>query len=111
MLKQIRPAIVMLVLMTILTGFVYPLAMTGLSQALFHEERGFFISTPANGGSMEKEAYRVSEFCQRYSISRTSFYREVWSHRLEIIKRGRRTLITRIAAERWFEKLCQGQSQ
>jgi potassium-transporting ATPase KdpC subunit len=35
MLKEIRPALVLLVVMTILTGIVYPLAVTGLSQAVF----------------------------------------------------------------------------
>jgi K+-transporting ATPase ATPase C chain len=33
--KLIRNAIVMLILMTVLTGVVYPLAVTGLAQALF----------------------------------------------------------------------------
>jgi len=53
------------------------------------------------------KAYRVSEFCQRYVISKASFYREVAAHRLAIIKRGRTTLITHTEAERWFLALCQ----
>lgn len=56
---------------------------------------------------MEQEVFRVSEFCQRYAISRTAFYREVWAKRLHIIKRGRRTLITRIDAETWLKSFSR----
>ena len=38
MLLELRPAIVMMLLMTALTGIAYPLAMTGIAQVLFPEQ-------------------------------------------------------------------------
>jgi potassium-transporting ATPase KdpC subunit len=42
--RQLRPALVILVLFTILTGVLYPLAITGIGQALFgHEADGSLV--------------------------------------------------------------------
>jgi len=47
MLQHIRPAFVLLLAMTVLTGFAYPLAVTGIGQVLFPYQ--------ANGSLIERD--------------------------------------------------------
>ncbi|MGX1500816.1 K+-transporting ATPase ATPase C chain [Labrenzia sp. MBR-25] len=45
MLSQLRPAVVLLTVMTLLTGVAYPLAMTGIGQLLFPDQANASLIT------------------------------------------------------------------
>jgi K+-transporting ATPase ATPase C chain len=47
MLRQLRPALVSVVTLTVLCGFVFPLAITGIAQLAFHHQ--------ANGSLIERD--------------------------------------------------------
>jgi predicted DNA-binding transcriptional regulator AlpA len=60
------------------------------------------------GKTMQKELITIPEFVTLYSISRTALYREVNANRLRLVKRGRRSLISREDAAAWLANLRQG---
>jgi potassium-transporting ATPase KdpC subunit len=67
MLSHLRPAISLMVLFTLLTGFAYPLVMTGAAQVLF--------PTAANGSLIETDGSIVGS-----SLIAQPFAGEAWLH-------------------------------
>lgn len=55
-----------------------------------------------------KQAYSINDFCEAFSIPRTTVYELIAAGRLPIKKFGRRTLIRAEDAKAWLDALPNG---
>lgn len=54
---------------------------------------------------MSKAALSVEDFCNSYSVGKTTAYEEIAAGRLRAVKAGRRTLIPEQSAADWLKSL------
>ena len=66
MLKHVRPALVLLALFTLLTGLVYPLALTGIAQVAF--------SNQANGSPIVRDGVVVGSSLIGQQFTRPEYF-------------------------------------
>ena len=66
MLSELKPAILITVVFTVLNGIAYPLAVTGLSQAMFHHQ--------ANGSLIERNGVVVGSELIGQNFSKPEYF-------------------------------------
>lgn len=66
MLTNLRPAFVMLLMFTVVTGFAYPLAMTGLGQVLFPAQ--------SNGSAVVRNGVVVGSSLIGHKVTRPDYF-------------------------------------
>lgn len=66
MLRQLRPALSLLLLMTALTGFVYPFVITGFAQVVFPKQ--------ANGSLLRRDGHVIGSSLVGQSFSGSGYF-------------------------------------
>jgi K+-transporting ATPase ATPase C chain len=66
MLSELRPAILITIVFTVLTGILYPLAVTGAAQAMFHKQ--------ANGSLIERNGKVIGSELIAQGFSKPEYF-------------------------------------